>query len=237
MKTSKAFSTISYNTPDFLAVKLDELVQRRVISFYAFVYHYKEDDERKDHIHLYIEPNGQYQTDSLSDYLLEPDFTNLAAPPLGIMPCKSSKFGDWFLYTCHDAAYLASKGQSRSHHYDTPDFRTSNSDYLLEQVHTIDRSPYKKTQEFVKAVKDGTSLFEMVSSGQVPIHQFNQWASMYEYVQSNGLFRNGKRTHTPIIDDSNPGMPKQLVMNSDGSTEWWYIDPSSGELLEPVDEQ
>ena len=43
MKTTKACSTISYNSLDFLKDKLDQLVQRRYISFYAFVKHYAED--------------------------------------------------------------------------------------------------------------------------------------------------------------------------------------------------
>lgn len=108
MKTSRPFSSISYNTPDYLRVKLDELVSRRVVSFYAFIFHQKEEDELKDHIHLYIVPNGSQNTDDILDYLKE--FT-LADPlhPLGCMPAKSSKFGDWALYGTHNALYLASK--------------------------------------------------------------------------------------------------------------------------------
>ena len=82
MKTSKPFSTISYNSPEFLIVKLNDLVERRVIAFFAFVKHFKEADEKKDHIHLIIFPNGQYQTDALKDYLAEPDFSDLSNKPL-----------------------------------------------------------------------------------------------------------------------------------------------------------
>ena len=44
MKTSKPFSTISYNTADFLSVKLNDLVNRRKIAFWAYVEHLPEED-------------------------------------------------------------------------------------------------------------------------------------------------------------------------------------------------
>ena len=202
MKTSKPFSTISYNSADFLQVKLDDLVKRRVISFYSFVYHYKEEDENKDHIHLIIFPNGQYQTDALFDYLSELKSPNEL--PLGIMPCRSSKWADWYLYACHDVSYLASKGQTRKYHYSEKDFFSSDQDFFLELVHTIDRTKYLKTQEFVEKVKNGVSFQHLLSTGQIPAPQFNQWKSMYDYLQFGDVQRGDRQTHSPIInEDSN----------------------------------
>lgn len=200
MKTSKPFSTISYNTIDFLSVKLNDLVQRRIISFYAFIKHYKEDDETKDHIHLIVFPNGQYQTDQLQDYLQEPDFTDLTKKPLGIMPCQSSKWDDWYLYAIHDTAYLASKNQTRKHHYLESDFKTSDTDYMHELVRTIDYAKYAKTQDFVKQVLDGKSFLEMVKSGSIPVVQFNQWKSLYDYLTYGDTYRNDRQTHSPNVD-------------------------------------
>jgi hypothetical protein len=200
LRTSKPFSTISYNSPEFLTEKLNDLVQRRVVSFFAFVKHYKEDDEKKDHIHLIVFPNGQYQTDALHDYLLEPDITDLTKKPLGIMPCVNSKFGDWYLYTSHDAAYLASKGQTRKYHYLEEDFVSSDSDFLHELIRTIDRTKYAKTQDFVDQVKNGVSFKDMVVKGQIPAPQFNQWRAMYEYLMFGNTFRNDRETHSPKVD-------------------------------------
>lgn len=200
MKTSTPFSTISYNSADFLQVKLDDLVSRRVLAFYAFVYHYREEDERKDHIHLICFPNGQYQTDSLATYLQEPDPSNPLGKPLGIMPCKSSKWADWYLYCSHDVAYLATKMQTRKYHYVEADFRTSEPDYLHELIHTIDRSKYVKTQDFVKAVGEGRTLFDMVTSGQIPAPQFLQWSKMYDFIKENTVYRDDRESHTPLID-------------------------------------
>lgn len=199
MRTSKPFSTISYNTPEFLREKLNDLVQRRVIAFFAFIKHFKEEDEKKDHIHLIIFPNGLYQTDALHDYLLEPDLTDLTKKPLSIMPCVNSKFADWFLYVSHDSAYLASKGQTRKYHYLEKDFITSDDDYFHELIRTIDRTKYAKTQDFVNQVKSGVPFIEMVIKGQIPASQFNQWHAMYKYLVECSTFRNDRETHTPDI--------------------------------------
>lgn len=201
MKTSKPFSTISYNSPEFLKIKLDELVQRNVLAFYAFIKHYAEEDEKKDHIHLICFPNGTYQTDGLREYLKEQNPLDVLKP-LGVMPFESSKFGDWYLYCLHDSGYLASKNQTRKHHYLEEDFVSSDSDYLHELSRTIDRSKYEKTLEFVEAVNQGTPFSDLVKRGYIPVPQFNQWRSMYEYLQGSTVFRNDRTTHSPKVDEN-----------------------------------
>ena len=71
MNTRSPISTISYNTVDFLKLKLDELIASKTISFYMFIKHEPEIDDLKPHIHLYIEPNRQLDTMVLTDYLKE----------------------------------------------------------------------------------------------------------------------------------------------------------------------
>lgn len=200
MKTSKPFSTISYNTAEFLKQKLDTQVQKRNISFYAFVEHYPEEDERKKHTHLIIVPNGQIQTDTLTDLLQELDPSN-PLKPLGVMPWRSSKFGEWYLYSCHDVGYLASKNQSRAHHYQETDFVTSSEDYFHELITTIDRSKYVKTQEFVDRVLRGETFADMLSKGQIPAPQFNAWYGMYQYLKNCGAVVRNVPTHTPKVID------------------------------------
>lgn len=200
MKTTKPFSTISYNSKEFLKTKLDELISKRFIAFYAFVEHYAEQDEKKDHKHLIIIPNGQVQTDQITDLLQELDLTN-PLKPLGVMPWHSSKWGDWYLYACHDSGYLASKGQTRSHHYQESDFVCSDEDYMHELVTTIDRTKYVKTQDFVKKVSEGASFLEMLQNGQIPAPQFNQWLSMYEFISHGQTFRNGRYSHSPKVNE------------------------------------
>lgn len=59
MNTSKPISTVSFNSAPFLLSKLDELVDNRTLSFYAYIKHFGEPSESKDtlkdHFHIYIE--------------------------------------------------------------------------------------------------------------------------------------------------------------------------------------
>lgn len=181
MRTSKPFSTISYNTKDYLVYKLDLLVKLRVIYFYAFIVHYAEADEKKNHIHLYVCPNGMFDTEKLYKELLEVDVSSEL--PLAIMPCQSSKFADWYLYTCHNVDYLKSKGLERKYHYIFSDFITSNTDYFNELVHTIPINNNDKVRLFVDKVLNGKSLNQMLLDGEIAVGQFTQYKSMYDYLK------------------------------------------------------
>lgn len=204
MKTSKPFATISYNTAPFLQRKLDDLIYTRKIEFYTFVHHFKEEDELKEHKHLYIVPNGQIDTDSVVNYLLEPDIENPLNKPLGCIRCKPSKFSDWYLYGKHDIDYLASKGQSRKYHYAFEDFYTSDKDYLLEEVHTIDYSSLNRSKALKQAVEDGIDFSDLVAQGLIPIQQVYAYQQTYNILvqnRYNQLERNNRETHTPKEED------------------------------------
>ena len=105
MRTSKPFSSISYNSDKFLIFTLNNLVQSRVIDFWLFINHFPESDESKNHKHLFVVPNGTFDTDKLKDYLIE--VVPGCDKPLTCIFCKSSKFTDFFLYSIHDEVYLA----------------------------------------------------------------------------------------------------------------------------------
>ena len=100
MRTTKPFSTISYNTEHFLIDKLNELVRKRVIKFWAFIEHIPEEDEKKKHKHLYMIPNGQLDTDQLDEFFREIDIEDVTRPPLGIKMFVSSKWDDWYFLDC-----------------------------------------------------------------------------------------------------------------------------------------
>lgn len=55
MKTIKPISTVSWNTEEFLNKTLDKLVKDHVVLFWFYVKHFAESDEKKEHIHLYID--------------------------------------------------------------------------------------------------------------------------------------------------------------------------------------
>lgn len=202
MKTSKPFSTISYNSPQFLEIKLNDLVNRRKIAFWAYVQHLPEEDEKKPHKHLLIFPNGQVNTDEiLLDILIEYDPTH-PDKPLGCVGVKSSKFYDWYMYSIHDKEYLASKGQSRKYHYTRDDVVCSDDDILNEEIHQMDMSKLSKVKALNQAVKDGVPFEELLARGQIPVQQVYAFQRTYEMLQNYATFRAERETHQKIDPNS-----------------------------------
>ena len=85
MKTSKPFSTISYNSVDFLKYRLDMLINSGKILFYVFIKYFGEFDvqrneREKEHIYLFIESNGSVDTDDILTYFVEIDHNNPTKP-------------------------------------------------------------------------------------------------------------------------------------------------------------
>ena len=198
MRTSKPFATISYNTVDFLKLKLDHLVNTDVLCFYAFIKHRPEIDERKEHIHLYCEPAGLVDTDMIKNFLEEIDPLE-PLKPIRILPCRKSQFDDWFLYAIHDEKYLAHKGQMRKYYYRTEDIETSNIDYLLELKNTINFNKIYKNSAIVDAIVAGIPFADLVARGALPIQQYTQAKAFYnDYAE---LCRAGRETHTPITEE------------------------------------
>lgn len=200
MRTTKPISTIWYGTEDFLRFKLDDLVRRREIDFYAFVEHYPEEDEKKRHRHVYLVPSKRMDTNSLRDYLTEFDPNN--PKPIIPLPFWSSKFGDWYLYNKHDTAYLASKGQERKYHYEKEDFKSSDDEYFTELIHSIDMSKFKAQDRIKSMIEKGYTWDKIVWSGVIPVQQIKQYEEYFKIIsrQYEKEFvpqtkRNGGKTH------------------------------------------
>ena len=236
MKTSKPFSTISYNSEPFLTERLKDLENRRIINFWAFIEHIPESDEKKAHKHLYIVPNGQLCTDKFIDYLLEPDLT--LGKPLKCLPCQSSKFGDWYLYALHDTAYLLSKMQSREYHYTDSDLRVSDDDTFTEFKHQIDFSKLgnKKTVDVYNRLLSGETLDDLLKIGVIPIQQLSNYKWL-ECTARDALFRSSRPTHTPLTAAEElkavQSMPqdKQELLIKAKALEQGHINPDTGEIL------
>lgn len=196
MRTAKSISTISFNTPDFLKLKLRELTSAGRISFWSFIVHNPEDDEggKKEHIHLFIEPSKMLQTDDLKQDFAEFDFDKPDKPKTCIS-FVSSKFNHWYLYSLHDRRYLASKGQSRKFHYVIDDFVSSSYDELLYRVRSIDLlslSPYADIED---AIDHGLTFQEYFARGTIPIQQIKLYEIAWNLMQSDLLNRNGRKGH------------------------------------------
>lgn len=205
MRTTKPISTISFNTPDYLAQKLDELVRAKRLSFWSFISHLPEDDEagNRDHIHLYLEPSKMLQTDDLKEEFKEFDPMK-PDKPRGCISFRSSKFSDWYLYALHNKAYLASKGQTRKYHYKHDDIRSSDPDDLQFKARTIDMLAVSPYADILEAQKQGLTWEEYFRRGTVPLPQIalfqRAWYSLLVPHQNESTFRNGRNGHPMDID-------------------------------------
>lgn len=205
MLTSRPVSSIWHGSVEYLEMKLNEMVKDNVLVFWCAVKHLKEDDEKKDHVHLFCVPNGRIRTEYLHDELTEYDMNNVK--PIKPLPFNCSKFDDWYLYCTHNIAYLASKGQSRKYHYAKNEFLTSDEDYLNEMIHTIDMSKINRTEVLSRAVENGIPFTELVTTGQIPVPLVNQYMKVYEMMAGNITFRADKKGHEEGQADEEDELP------------------------------
>lgn len=222
MRTSKPISTISYNTEQFLTQTLNRLITNKLISFWTFIPHLPEDDEagNKPHTHLYCEPCKLIQTEDIREFFKELDLNNPTLKPLGCITFRTSKFADWYLYSIHDKAYLASKGQARRYHYKHEDFRTSDADELLYRVRTIDLTQVSPYQPMLDAQAHGVTWEEYLRRGTTPIQQIRQWREAWFTLlsPSDRTYRNGYEGHeinkyTGEIDEPSEDKTEQEILD------------------------
>ena len=224
MKTSKPFSTISYNSKDYLVIKLDDFIKRGLIIFYAFIEHLPEEDEKKKHKHLFVIPNGQIETGKVIDDLVEIDNKD-PLKPLKCLPVKSSKFFDWYLYSVHDNDYLYSKNQTRKYNYTKDDFVVSDEDFFIEEIHQMDMSKFRSIKAIRSAVSKNIPFDQLVYNGAIPIQQINAYKTAYEICTSidGQTFRNDRQTHSPLTPFNEN---KEQLTAQNG-----YINEITGEII------
>lgn len=196
MRTTKPISTISFNTPSYLEQKLTELTRCGRISFWSFITHLPEDDEagNKPHSHVYIEPSKMLQTDDLKNELKEFD-PSKPDKPLGCLPFRSSKFDSWYMYGLHDKRYLASKGQSRKHHYEHDQFVSSDDDNLTFLARSIDMMALSPYSDMLDAQSHGVTFEEYFSRGTVPLPQVAMFERAWYFLLNGSTYRNGRSGH------------------------------------------
>lgn len=195
MRTTRPISTISFNSSAFLEVVLDDLKRAGVITFWAFVTHFPEDDEggKKEHHHLYVELSKLTQTDNLTKELTE--YIPGNNKPLKCIAWRISKFDDWYLYSLHNREYLVSKGQSRRFEYRHDDFLTSDEDDFLFRAKSIDRLSISPYASMMDAIRQGQTFAEFFRRGTVPLNQVIQMEKAWNLLVGGVTFRNGREGH------------------------------------------
>lgn len=163
MRTRNAVSTISYNSDEFLERKLNNMVRCHQLQYWAYFNHKAEDNEKRDHKHLFLLPDHIVDTASLQDELCElhPDGT--------LDTCKlfrPSKWGDWYFYGLHDPAYL-------SCHYDNDKpkkFRYQASDLVCSD--TDIRQALDETINYSELLSPSLKVVREHAEAGIPIQDF-----------------------------------------------------------------
>lgn len=204
MRTAKPISTVSFNTKEYLKSTLDNLVESKVLSWYCFIPHKAEDDDagKKDHFHVYAEPSKTLQTDDLRSEFKEYD-PEMPDKPRSTLVWKSSKFYDWYQYSLHDPAYLASKGLRKKYWYRQDEFITSEEDELLDRVANF---PVTPTQRMLEEIQRGTPFEHFVAMGCVPVRQIMQYRLMW-----NTLWQFMKEANYETVRDKNIEYAKMII--------------------------
>ena len=185
MRTSKPIATISYNSQEFLWVKLNELIDAHKISDFMFINHFAEEDERKNHIHLWLKPNTLIDTMDLQKFLTEL-VPNNPLKPLKCIDFRPSLVDDWILYSQHFEPYLASKNESRIYHYSKDDFLYHDEDTFEDLYnHAFKGSAWAQRNQLLQALCQGqTNPAELILNGTVPLNLASQLNSL-KYMQTH----------------------------------------------------
>lgn len=219
MKTSQPLSTISFNTRAFLVGKLNELLAAKIIEFWAAMEHQPEpdenhDDTKKAHFHVYLEPAKQVQTVDLKNAFLEPDPTN--DKPRGCLNFSKSKFDDWYLYALHDAAYLMSKGQTRTWTYAPEEMITSDADDLEYKVRNIDTHHIGVYVKMVQYQNANLNFADFLVGEMVSPHEIIPLERAWHLLTLHNVYRNGHAIHPSDYTDVSTDSVDQIA---DTSTE------------------
>lgn len=195
MTTTRPITTVSYNSPDFLKGVLDGLVRSGIISFYAFVSHFAEEDDLKDHIHLYVEPRQRIDIYAFVDMLKEFDITR-PDKPKGCMTPRTitvKLFDDWLLYSLHYKEYLITKGEVKKYSYSIDVFETSDEDELLYRYkHILSESKFTEKMRVLNLVKKGYDISELTAAGMIPMSLALQ-AKEYGKLVERGMYLTERR--------------------------------------------
>lgn len=192
MKTILPLATISYNTKEFLEIKLNELVKGKKVQFWCFIRHQAEEDEKKDHFHVFIEPCNKIETADLPSMFVELDRNS--DKPLKTLVWKKSDFPNWLWYGLHDKHYLASKGESRKYHYSINDLVTNDQDELDQRI--IDTpKPFSDLQKIDDYLNQGFSDMEILRALHVPVFRMQYTARAIEMLRHERVCRGEYSNH------------------------------------------
>lgn len=187
MRTSKAISTISYNSDLFLKNKIEEWKNNGLIEFGMWIRHQPDEDNKKSHCHVFLQPAKLIQTMDFEQDSIELDPCN-PDKPFKMISFRVSKESDWLLYAIHDKYYLMEKGIERNYYYSFDDIQSTCDETLNDIISRIsDDRKGRLEYRIIDCINRGLKWGDIISSGLVPIRYMSGAKIMYEAItgQSN----------------------------------------------------
>lgn len=150
-----------------------------------FINHFAEEDEKKNHIHLWIKPNTLLDTMDLQKHFTEYDPKN-PTKPLKCIDFRVSQVDDWILYNQHYAPYLASKQESREYHYSHDDFVYNDEDTFEDLYnHAFKGSDWAKNNQILEQLsRNLINPAQLILNGTVPLNMASALNS-FKYMQTH----------------------------------------------------
>lgn len=177
MRTRRLISTITYNSLAGLENIFERLLLGNLIDWAHYIWHEPDCDEEKGHWHVVLQPATTLDTNALRRMFDEVPWGTTKA--VGCIPFRNSVLDDWLLYAIHDALYLASKGQTRKHHYARSDVRSTSPELLREQWKEINLSKYGLGQALAEAAAKRVPWERLITTGLIPANAWTFWREVY----------------------------------------------------------
>lgn len=160
-----------------------------------FIHHFHEEDEKKDHTHLWVKPNKLIDTMALQEQFIEFDPSN-PLKPLKTIDWNISQVDDWILYGQHYEPYLASKNQVREFHYTKDDFYYHDEDTFENlYIHAFKGSDWALRIQTLTILNDGQiHPADLIANGSIPLNLATNVRAFQE-MRSGKVYRNGHKGH------------------------------------------
>lgn len=159
---------------------LDDLVKNNTIDFWCFIRHEPDEESKKDHVHLYVDPAKTIETTSLKDKFIQ--IVPGEALPRRNLNFRYSKFDDWYLYSLHQKDYLNEKGLYRNKEYSKEDFHFSDLDEFERYVSEINYSSIFNLDEIINAARIQMPIYQAIKDGILPAKN-NKLLNLYKSIK------------------------------------------------------
>lgn len=213
MASKLPLSVISYNSIPFAKAKLNEMRNEGYIMDYNIMPHLADTDDKKDHRHILVIPNGMIDWSDFRNRMQEFDPSN-PLKPLGVSTFETcNSIDDWILYVLHDEVYLEWKQRPRNIVNYSKELMICSDENLYEQqyYHAYNESEFARHNTKLQLLQDpDVRLTSLVSSGYYSINQIRNLAFYRELYLSEEYAEKTEKVELPSPPELTEEQKKEI---------------------------